>query len=168
MSLWTTIRDDIETVVGDAAPIVLSAVGGPAGAAVGDMIAQAVGVDTPSHIHEALMTDPKAAEKIRELEITKGLDIAKLDAKARLRQMQVVEEEVKHGGLIGQWEDVLGWTCSLIFAQAFLAFPLAEAIASWIGKPLTGWPHYQLGAVLTVLGTLIGAGGMKIVKARRS
>jgi hypothetical protein len=28
MSLWTTIRDDIETVVGDAAPIVLSAVGG--------------------------------------------------------------------------------------------------------------------------------------------
>jgi predicted anti-sigma-YlaC factor YlaD len=28
------------------------------------------------------------------------------------------------------------------------------------------WPHYQLGAVLTVLGTLIGAGGTKIAKAR--
>jgi hypothetical protein len=36
------------------------------------------------------------------------------------------------------WEDVLGWMCSLIFAQAFLAFPLAEAIASWIEHPLTG------------------------------
>lgn len=53
------------------APILGGALGGPAGAAVGAMIANQFGVDdpTPANIMAAIKTDPDAAMKLREVEL---------------------------------------------------------------------------------------------------
>ena len=53
------------------APILGGALGGPAGAAVGAMIANQFGVDdpTPGNIMAAIKTDPDAAMKLREVEL---------------------------------------------------------------------------------------------------
>lgn len=53
------------------APILGGALGGPAGAAVGAMIANQFGVDdpTPGSIMAAIKTDPDAAMKLREVEL---------------------------------------------------------------------------------------------------
>ena len=166
MSTWVDIRNTLESVIGDAAPIVLGALGGPAGSAVGNVIAHALGVTGANGVNTALASDPSALAKIKELEITRGLDIAQLDAQARTAQIGIVAREVKYGGLLGQWEDVLGWVCALIFGYAFLVIPTAQAIASLAGLALLNWPHYDLSSVLTVLATLIGAGGIKIVRSK--
>ena len=164
MSWWTDVRDAVERVIGVGAPIVLSALGGPAGAAVGGMIADALGTPGPK-LKDALLSDPAAAEKIKALELAKGLEIAKLDSSARLAQIELDRREVKFG-LFGQWEDALGWACALIFAEAFLVLPTAQAVASIYHVPLVGWPHYDLHTILSVLGLLLGAGGVKLVRWR--
>ena len=53
------------------APILGGALGGPAGAAVGAMIANQFGVDTPTpaNIMAAIKADPEAAIKLREVEL---------------------------------------------------------------------------------------------------
>lgn len=53
------------------APILGGALGGPAGAAVGAMIANQFGIDTPTpdNIMSAIKADPEAALKLREVEL---------------------------------------------------------------------------------------------------
>lgn len=53
------------------APILGGALGGPAGAAVGAMIANQFGIDTPTptNIMAAIKADPEAALKLREVEL---------------------------------------------------------------------------------------------------
>ena len=65
MSVWDSIKD----TVGSVAPIAGSLIGGPAGPAIGSMIAAALGVsNTPDAVAAAIKSDPQAAIKIRQIE----------------------------------------------------------------------------------------------------
>ena len=60
---------DIAGVVGKAAPILGTLVGGPAGAAIGGLIAAALGTGaTPDAVQAAIAADPAAALKLAEYE----------------------------------------------------------------------------------------------------
>ncbi len=60
---------DIAGAVGKAAPILGTLVGGPAGAAIGGLIAAALGTgNTPDAITNAIATDPSAALKLAQYE----------------------------------------------------------------------------------------------------
>ncbi|MDR0480130.1 MAG: hypothetical protein LBH31_10100, partial [Burkholderiaceae bacterium] len=60
---------DIAGVVGKAAPLVGGLLGGPASAAVGGLVAATLGVEaSPDAVSAALLADPQAALKIKELE----------------------------------------------------------------------------------------------------
>ena len=84
MSAWDKIKD----VVGSVAPVAGSLLAGPAGGAVGSMLASALGVDnTPDAVAAAIKSDPQAAVKIREIEAQ--LEQTRLEVAARLcRQRQ--------------------------------------------------------------------------------
>lgn len=61
--------DDVGKIVGEAAPLVGGLLGGPAGSAVGGMVASALGVENdPEKIKKAVENDPEAAVKLRQLE----------------------------------------------------------------------------------------------------
>lgn len=75
---------DIASVVGKAAPVVGTLLGGPAGAAVGGLIAAALGTDnTPDAVSSALIGNPDAIVKIQELQT---------NAKVQLQQLAVTAE----------------------------------------------------------------------------
>src|SRR3954468_16575067 len=70
---------DIANIVGKAAPILGTVLGGPAGAAVGGLVAAALGVEsTPDAIAKAVAADPEAALKLAQLES---------DERVKLQQM---------------------------------------------------------------------------------
>lgn len=76
---------DIGNVVGRAAPAIGALLGGPAGAAVGSLVASTLGVDpTPESVEAALGGSPEALAKVRELEI---------NAKVQLQQLAVSAEQ---------------------------------------------------------------------------
>ena len=68
--------DNIKEIIGTSAPVIGTLLGGPAGTAVGTLISKVLGVDnTPEAIELALMNNPDALVKIKELETSKELAI---------------------------------------------------------------------------------------------
>lgn len=70
---------DLAATVGKAAPILGTLIGGPAGTAIGGLVAAALGTaNTPDAINAAIATDPDAALKLASLE---------MEHKTRLQEM---------------------------------------------------------------------------------
>ena len=81
--------EDIKGAVGKIAPLVGTAIGGPAGAAIGSMVSSALGVDnTPDAVAHALKTNPDAAIKLRQFELENEQDI-------RAHAFKVLDVELK-------------------------------------------------------------------------
>lgn len=75
---------DLEGFVAKAAPILGTLIGGPAGGAVGGLIASALGVEgTPDAVSKALNTDPEAAVKLAQIQA---------DNKVALQNLQITAE----------------------------------------------------------------------------
>lgn len=78
---------DIGSMVEKAAPLVGTLLGGPAGAAVGSLVAAALGVmDDPEEVKAALAGNPDAFAKIQELQV---------NAKIQLQQLAVTLETTR-------------------------------------------------------------------------
>jgi hypothetical protein len=76
---------DLKSVVSKAAPVVGTLLGGPAGAAVGGLVAAALGTDnTPDAVSAALIGNPDAIVKLQELQT---------NAKVQLQQLAVTAEQ---------------------------------------------------------------------------
>lgn len=98
--MWDKVID----LIGNAAPIVGTLIGGPAGAAVGGLVAKALGVeDSPSAIENALKNDPDALVKIRELEVSKELAILKSQYDNKVEDNRHVESYVSSQA--GEYKD---------------------------------------------------------------
>lgn len=71
---------DIANVVGKAAPMLGTLLGGPAGAAVGSIISSALGTDNDPSAVSAALADPASAVKLREIEALKAVRLQELIA----------------------------------------------------------------------------------------
>ena len=69
---------DIAGIVGKAAPILGTLLGGPAGTAVGGLIASALGTGNDPAEVAAAMADPASAIKLREVEARRQVDLQAL------------------------------------------------------------------------------------------
>jgi Holin of 3TMs, for gene-transfer release len=113
---------DIAGVVGNVAPILGTLVGGPAGGAVGAMIASGLGCgNTPDDVKTALATNPDAAVKLAQIEKDRQVDLQQL----------VVQAE----------QNRLASDTSAIQAvnQTMQAETRAEHWASWLWRPYMGF-----------------------------
>ena len=87
--------DKVLELIGDAAPVVGTMLGGPAGAAVGGLVAKALGVDnTPEAIEEALKNNPDALVRLKELEVSKELAILEAQYKNKIEDNRAAEHGV--------------------------------------------------------------------------
>ena len=80
---------DIGSLVGKAAPLVGTLLGGPAGAAVGAMVANVLGVpNDPEAVNSALVGNPEAYARIAELQINAKVQLQQLAVTAELNRLQ--------------------------------------------------------------------------------
>ncbi|MEX3628274.1 MAG: hypothetical protein VB138_01185 [Burkholderia sp.] len=80
---------DLAGIVGKAAPIVGGILGGPAGAAVGGLVATALGTDaSPDAVSAAILQDPEAAVKLKELEVNSKVQLQQLTVTAEQNRLQ--------------------------------------------------------------------------------
>lgn len=74
---WKVIGNGVAKV----APWVGSLLGGPAGSAVGNLVAEVLGTDpTPEAVDAELAKNPDAFIKVREMETTKAIELARLQS----------------------------------------------------------------------------------------
>lgn len=80
---------DIGNIVGKAAPIVGTLLGGPAGAAVGALVADVLGVSCdPASVNAALAGNPDALVRIQELQVNARVQLQQLAVTAESNRLQ--------------------------------------------------------------------------------
>jgi len=140
MSVWDSIKD----TVGSVAPIAGSLLGGPAGSAVGSMVASALGVsNTPDAVAAAIKSDPQAAIKIRQIEAQ--LEQTRLEVRGQAIQAEATGES----WLQRNWRPLtMIWFSILLGGYWFGYTPenlSEEAILSLFGLIKLGLGGYVLG-----------------------
>jgi Holin of 3TMs, for gene-transfer release len=116
---------DIAGVVGKAAPILGTLIGGPAGAAVGGLVSAALGcANEPSAVNEALKTNPEAAVKLAQIESDErvklqGLlvDQAKMEMDSAARAAGDVNKSIQTEAASEHWP-TYSWRPAIGFAVA--------------------------------------------------
>lgn len=80
---------DLSGVIGKAAPMLGTLIGGPAGAAVGSLIASALGTSaTPDAVESALVANPESLIKLREIEANRSIRFQELIAEQAKVEIQ--------------------------------------------------------------------------------
>ncbi len=148
---------DIAATVGKAAPLLGTLLYGPAGAAVGGIIASALGTgNDPADVEKAIAADPAALVKLREVEASKAVRLEELAtdqakhalATAAADRDSAREREAKTGDTLTPRSLALLVTAGFFGALGYLLHS---------GKPATGGD-----ALLVMLGALGGAWGSVI------
>jgi len=80
--------EDIGNFVKKGAPLLGSLIGGPAGGAVGSLVAGIFGENNPQELMEKLNADPEAMTKLRELEMKHRERLEELSIEAARIQLQ--------------------------------------------------------------------------------
>ena len=97
----------------------------------------------------------KAKAELLTMELKGDLDIA-------VKQLEVNTQEAKHSSVfVAAWRPCVGWICAAAFGYHYLVYPILLTTASLTGLDVTQLPVFDMSALLTVLGGLLGLGGLR-------
>ena len=86
----------------------------------------------------------------------------KLAHEQQLAQMAINKEEASSGSLFkGGWRPCIGWICGIAFGYHFVLQPVIVFIVVLIGMDIPELPSFDMGTLLTVLGGMLGIGGLR-------
>lgn len=79
-----------------------------------------------------------------------------------LAQIEVNKEEAKSNDPFkSRWRPFIGWVCGVAFAWHFIGQPVAVFAIAVGGYSIPELPAFDMGTLLTVLGGLLGLGGLR-------
>ena len=61
----------------------------------------------------------------------------------------------------GGWRPFIGWVCGTAFAYHFVLQPLLIFVMTYLGYPVPELPEFDMASLMTVLGGLLGLGGLR-------
>ncbi len=59
------------------------------------------------------------------------------------------------------WRPFIGWVCGVAFAYHFVLQPLLVFVLTYMGHPVPALPEFDMASLMTVLGGLLGLGGLR-------
>jgi len=119
----------IAGIVGKAAPLLGMLIGGPAGGAIGGLIANALGTKaTPGAIKDILTNDASAKVKLKELELSHEADLQRMALEYGRTSIAQVNETMRVEAQSGHWW-VSAWRPFWGFTSALAFFAQAGAVA---------------------------------------
>ena len=81
---------------------------------------------------------------------------------ALLAQLEINKAEAASGSLFkGGWRPFIGWTSGVAFAYHFVLQPLLVFVLTASGVGLPDLPEFDMSTLLTVLGGMLGIGGLR-------
>ena len=85
-----------------------------------------------------------------------------------LAQIEVNKAEAASGSLFkGGWRPAVGWVCASAFAYHFIVTALVVFICAASGVELPDLPEFDMGTLLTVLGGMLGIGGLRTYEKQK-
>ena len=81
---------------------------------------------------------------------------------ALLSQLEINKAEAASGSLFkGGWRPFIGWTSGVAFAYHFVLQPILVFVLTASGVDLPELPEFDMSTLLTVLGGMLGIGGLR-------
>ena len=81
---------------------------------------------------------------------------------ALLSQLEINKAEAASGSLFkGGWRPFIGWTSGVAFAYHFVLQPVLIFVLTASGVDLPELPEFDMSTLLTVLGGMLGIGGLR-------
>ncbi|MAK52195.1 3TM-type holin [Marinobacter sp.] len=85
-----------------------------------------------------------------------------------LAQIAVNKEEASSGSFFkGGWRPFIGWVCGIAFFYHFICQPVIIFIVAIIGLQMPSLPEFEMGTLLTVLGGMLGIGGLRTYEKQK-
>ena len=92
----------------------------------------------------------------------------KLAHEQQLAQMAINKEEASSGSLFkGGWRPCIGWICGIAFGYHFVLQPVIVFIVVLIGMDIPELHSFDMGTLLTVLGGMLGIGGLRTYEKQK-
>ena len=92
----------------------------------------------------------------------------KLAHEQQLAQMAINKEEASSGSLFkGGWRPFVGWICGIAFFYHFVCQPVIIFIVAMSGVDIPELPKFEMTTLLTVLGGLLGIGGLRTYEKQK-
>ena len=86
----------------------------------------------------------------------------KLAHEQQLAQLAINKEEASSGSLFkGGWRPCIGWICWIAFFYHFVCQPVIVFILTIFGVSIVNLPEFEMNTLLTVLGGMLGIGGLR-------
>jgi hypothetical protein len=150
---------DLTSTVGKFAPLLGTLIGGPAGTAIGAMVASGLGVgSTPDEVSQALTINPDAAVKLKQIEADRQVELQKLlvqseanrlaaDTSAILAVNTTMQAEAKSDHWpTYTWRPFVGFVFGVMFLGVYFVLPLLKMPVPAV--PTEAW--FAIGGVLGV------------------
>jgi hypothetical protein len=153
---------DIAGIVGKSAPILGTLLGGPAGGAVGALVASALGVGSvPDAVSQALATNPDAAVKLQQIEATRQVELQTLLVQAEASRLsaetaavQAVNTTIQAEAKADHWP-TYAWRPFIGFCVGFNTIAASLLVLGVYGGVMFG--AQQAAAALPSLPLVLGA-----------
>lgn len=79
-----------------------------------------------------------------------------------IAQIEVNKVEAASSSLFKSgWRPAIGWVCGIAFAYHFVLQPLLIFVMTYAGHPIPPLPEFDMASLMTVLGGLLGLGGLR-------
>ena len=79
-----------------------------------------------------------------------------------LAQIEVNKAEAQSGSLFkGGWRPAVGWVCAIAFLYHFLLKDIIIFVCAFAGVDVPDLPEFDMSTLLTVLGGMLGIGGLR-------
>lgn len=150
---------DIGNMVGKAAPIVGTLLGGPAGAAVGALVASALNVpNDPDSVNVALAANPEALARVQELQINARVQLEQLAVTAENNRLQAEAAQYSAEAADRDSARKLAATQPHDFVRPTLTFIMLGGSLFVVVAVMLGWATEVLKDVTAALtvGTVLG------------
>ena len=87
---------------------------------------------------------------------------------ALLAQLDINKAEAQSGSIFkGGWRPAVGWTCAIAFMYHFILKDLIIFGCAIAGVELPDMPDFDMGTLLTVLGGMLGIGGLRTYEKQK-
>ena len=87
---------------------------------------------------------------------------------AMLAQLEINKAEAASGSLFkGGWRPAVGWICAIAFGYHFILKDIIMFVVLVAGVDIPELPEFDMGTLLTVLGGMLGIGGLRTYEKQK-
>lgn len=118
-------------------------------------------LDIGSKIIERIWPNPSeaAAAKLELLKMQQSGELAQITAQTEINKVEAANTNM----FVSGWRPAVGWVCALGLSMQFLIAPIATWGVSLLGYSVV-FPQLDMGTLLTLLGGMLGLGGLRTVE----